>query len=561
MADLSRIESSQYPAGHLSHLTAAQQEQLEIFKKIAQEQKYYIAANGATQASHDDETMLRFLRARRFVPQEAFKQFKNTEDWRKENRLSDIFNNIEVDEYEQTRRLYPQWLGRRDKRGIPLFLFEVAPLNSKNIAAYEKDLAKSKTTIPNVATKNVRLFALYESLTRFVTPLCSMVPRLHPETPISQSNNIVDISGVGLKQFWNLKGHMQDASVLATAHYPETLDRIFIVGAPSFFPTVWGWVKRWFDPITVSKIFILSPATVYQTLSQYIDHENIPKKYGGGLDFECGSMPNLEPAIEKQMRWENPSMQHGRNTFPIGPIKWEEGPDGEMQAWGVGSENGQPRRKLVFAIPKPVGFGRDNLPAPQTPSLQKPDPLALTTVGTATHPPDDPSLNIDTPPSDTSSPPNSTHNGVTTKDFTLPVRQGASELRYEQSNNTHAAGQLDQGTPNAAINDHGHGDKSLTMEPNTVGQAPKENPLPESEQSPTPGYIGQAKQAAATATATVASAAGAVAGAVSGAGGQTEAQDSPREKGAEEVKLDQAIDASKDQDVEAYLRAKTSTSG
>lgn len=123
---------------------------------------------------------------------------------------------------------YPQWLGRRDKRGIPLFLFEIAHLNSKNIAAYEKQLAKSKTTFPNVATKNVRLFALYELLTRFYTPLCSMVPRVYPETPISQSNNIVDISNVGLKQFWNLKAHMQDASTLATAHYPETLDRIFV---------------------------------------------------------------------------------------------------------------------------------------------------------------------------------------------------------------------------------------------------------------------------------------------------------------------------------------------
>ena len=123
---------------------------------------------------------------------------------------------------------YPQWLGRRDKRGIPLFLFEVAPLNSKNISAYEKQLAKSKTTLPNVPTKNLRLFALYESLTRFYSPLCSMVPRAYPETPVSQSNNIVDISNVGLKQFWNLKGHMQDASVLATAHYPETLDRIFV---------------------------------------------------------------------------------------------------------------------------------------------------------------------------------------------------------------------------------------------------------------------------------------------------------------------------------------------
>ena len=45
------------------------------------------------------------MRARRFVPQEAFKQFKDTEDWRKENKLDEIFETIEVEEFEQTRRL------------------------------------------------------------------------------------------------------------------------------------------------------------------------------------------------------------------------------------------------------------------------------------------------------------------------------------------------------------------------------------------------------------------------------------------------------------------------
>ena len=75
----------------------------------------------------------------------------------------------------------------------------------------------------------LRVFALYEYLATFMVQLCtSLHDRPHPETPITQSNNIVDISGVGLKQFWNLRGHMQDASVLATAHYPETLDRIFV---------------------------------------------------------------------------------------------------------------------------------------------------------------------------------------------------------------------------------------------------------------------------------------------------------------------------------------------
>jgi hypothetical protein len=47
----------------------------------------------------------RYLRARRFVPQEAYKQFKDTEDWRKDNKLDQIFETIDIEEFEQTRRL------------------------------------------------------------------------------------------------------------------------------------------------------------------------------------------------------------------------------------------------------------------------------------------------------------------------------------------------------------------------------------------------------------------------------------------------------------------------
>lgn len=86
--------------------------------------------------------------------------------------------------------------------------------------------------------KLIRLFALYENLTRFAQPLCTqLTDREHPRTPITLSTNIVDVGGVSLKQFWNLKGHMQAASQLATAHYPETLDRIFVRSSPSLlFP-------------------------------------------------------------------------------------------------------------------------------------------------------------------------------------------------------------------------------------------------------------------------------------------------------------------------------------
>lgn len=109
---------------------------------------------------------------------------------------------------------------------MPVYVFDVGHLNSKAITAYTKSTSASHS-------KMLRLFALYENLTRFIMPLCSALSdRPNPETPISQSNNIVDIQGVGLRQFWNLKGHMQEASTLATAHYPETLDRIFVCALP-----------------------------------------------------------------------------------------------------------------------------------------------------------------------------------------------------------------------------------------------------------------------------------------------------------------------------------------
>ncbi|KAF2685644.1 CRAL/TRIO domain-containing protein [Lentithecium fluviatile CBS 122367] len=579
MAELKRVESFQYPSGHYAHLTENQQKSLDEFKQICQKDGYYTpAGDGRVHPSHDDETLLRFLRARRFVPQEAFKQFKDTEDWRKEHGIDDLFLTIEIEEFERTRRLYPQWLGRRDKRGIPVYLFEVAPLNSKNISSYEKELAKALTTSPKAATKNLRLFALYESLTRYVIPLCSALNRPHPETPISQSNNIVDISGVGLKQFWNLKGHMQDASTLATAHYPETLDRIFIVGAPAFFPTVWGWVKRWFDPITVSKIFILSPANVFSTLSQYIDPDNIPKKYGGNLDFEFGDMPNLEPAIQEAIKWELPSVHKGRNTFPIGPIKWEDGENGAKKAIAVGSEQGKLRNTHILTIPNPVG-AKAEVPVVNTPVDEL--ELQLLGDGTATQPPDTEIPNVEDqtpPPSDTPTPsatpkPESQATTSTTpatsstpsvdggaKETTLPIREGTSDTRYEQQHQTHASGQLADGTPHAAVNDHGHGDKTVTMEPGTVGQAPKDVSI-KPQEPPAPGYLYQAKQVAAQAssvvTSTVGSAAGAVTNFVGGSGEKVE--EKVLEKTPEQKELDKKIDGKDELAMESFLREQTAT--
>ena len=55
----------------------------------------------------------RFLRARRFVPQDAFQQFKDTEAWRKENHIEELYEKIDIKDYQESRSVVStiRWIG------------------------------------------------------------------------------------------------------------------------------------------------------------------------------------------------------------------------------------------------------------------------------------------------------------------------------------------------------------------------------------------------------------------------------------------------------------------
>ena len=78
---------------------------------------------------------------------------------------------------------------------------------------------------------------------RFVAPLCTYLPHEIEPTPISAVTAIIDLKHVSMKQMWTLRGHLQEASELANANFPETLGTVIVVNAPGFFSTVWSWVK------------------------------------------------------------------------------------------------------------------------------------------------------------------------------------------------------------------------------------------------------------------------------------------------------------------------------
>lgn len=334
------------------------------------------------------------------------------------------------------------------------------------------------------------------------------------------------------------------------------------------------------------------------TLEKYIDPANIPKKYGGQLDFEFGDMPVLDPAIVNSLDFNGCKglpEQRGEKTLPIGPIKWREGIGNEMEAICVGrGDDGVIRDAAIARVhtdfqgmhgvtrgpphntpidwslekvvstsgtetqPKEEGdlyFGADlasgnNTPGSSTP-LPKEKEKSLTGNGTLTVPKMEPEISAGGPENTSATYP---AKPVEVNHDSLPVgdsqpRIGTSETRFEQQERTHAAGTLEENTPHVV--DYGHGEKAAIVEPNTIGQAPKDTKanLPEVEEPPKLGVIEQAKHVAGQAYEGVKDAVG--------LGGKEEKEDGSEEKGKEkEAKKDKGVEGTNDANVEEFLRSK-----
>lgn len=114
-------------------------------------------------------------------------------------------------------------------------MFDFGRLDSKTMAAFNASSAKmeikrSDLKIPGiVSTEMLRAFSIFDTLTRFVMPLCSAVPdRKYPDIAVTKMTCVVDISGVGFRQFWNMRGYIQTFAGLVGTNYPEILDQVLV---------------------------------------------------------------------------------------------------------------------------------------------------------------------------------------------------------------------------------------------------------------------------------------------------------------------------------------------
>ena len=203
----------------------------------------------------------------------------------------------------------------------------------------------SPTDLSQLATDDPQLTSIFlpaEYVTRFTQRLCTRLPHHSADTPIDRSINIIDLSGVGLRKFWALRSLLQTASNMATAHYPETVERIFVIGAPYFFPTIWALVTRWFDPATTRKIAVVPQAQVTAALTEVIQPDDLPVRFGGTLDWKFGDRPMPDAEVKAAV---------GRlaDGWVDGPIRYISSPEGDV-LMAVGMQDGKVRREVLAEL-------------------------------------------------------------------------------------------------------------------------------------------------------------------------------------------------------------------
>ncbi|KAF2868995.1 SEC14 cytosolic factor [Massariosphaeria phaeospora] len=291
--------------GHPGHTTAEQEAQLFQLRSL-------LEAAGHTK-NLDTLTLLRFLRARKFNVELAKQMFIDCEKWRSQYAgagVEELVRTFKYTEREQVFQFYPQYYHKTDKDGRPLYIEQLGKVDLPAISKF----TSQERMIQNLVCE-------YEKMADPRLPACSRKSGYLLETSCS----VLDLKGVGISKATSVYGYLQAVSAISQNYYPERLGKMYIINAPWGFAGVFSMVKRFLDPVTVSKIHVLGSGYEKELLAQ-VPAENLPTQFGGKCTCEGGCQlsdagPWDDPALVKPPKWANKDADAIDNSKLPGPTE------------------------------------------------------------------------------------------------------------------------------------------------------------------------------------------------------------------------------------------------
>ncbi|GMH82414.1 hypothetical protein TL16_g09248 [Triparma laevis f. inornata] len=203
----------------------------------------------------------RFLIAEFGDKDKALERWRDTLKWRAENNADDVLA-VPHPKFDAIQQYYPQSFYCRDRNGNMVYIERPGGVN----------LSRIKKN--GISVKKLVWHYMYcmEYLWQKYSPA---------ET--DRLTTILDLKGVSILMIVGDVTKFIKATIsMTTTHYPARGHKLFIINSPTWFNTVWSWVKPMLNSAIEEKLKITTNGEKQNAeLAKIINEDNLPVDYGG----------------------------------------------------------------------------------------------------------------------------------------------------------------------------------------------------------------------------------------------------------------------------------------
>ena len=267
--------------------------------------------------SSRDVFLVKFLTARKWHPEEAYKMVVASSEFRNDRKL-DILplfpatipthgfdqaeleafqghgprpGNQDIDKFAKLlTHCYAASWHKWDKEGRPVYIERTGKINVKQLVDRCRAMVPPGGDISQPCiTNHLHSNEVGHTLLRFQNE------KLKKHPPIAQVSVIMDCDGFSLSQIFGPAMEILKAqSHIDQAYYPEGLHKIYVANAPTSLSVAWNIVKGWLEPRVQKKVVFMKAHETKAKLLEAFDEENLPSFLGGTCSCEGGCVADTD---------------------------------------------------------------------------------------------------------------------------------------------------------------------------------------------------------------------------------------------------------------------------